>query len=562
MGQVMRDTRTIKSHLQKNGTYQVPAYEPELRERSRSRSPFPGGNLEVPEPRGTADSEWADLWDNVGDSEHIRPPTEGDLDPPTLQEVLLTVLDWYAAHKQTFTATSDLLNILRLVVPPGTRLGTFNMLRQTLERHRLETCRQYDACPKGCVVYHDFTGVFREHQFASLDECPYCCTPRYVGMPRVASHCVYFFPIAPFLRDMFSNRDLVEGGYLDNRPGNDTPETSIKRSRGYRSKVLDEPSLRGDRRHQGICLSADGMPYFEASSKHSRGAWPLVARLASLPDGLWNRFELAHLYGFEATEHWATDVETGLVHRKRKDMSTLNGLLMLITEDLFVGYHEGFPCPDMSSPLQDSVFMCKVRLLLVEGDIPAIAKLTGFVHQGDSHCQWCNQASPYDTATNRHYSADFRRWLPQQSMERAAGGNFREAETRGPPLLRTHREVAQQGIEARDYKGPKSRHPKHTTGIKTWCPLTAVPGFDSVWDVTADFMHVNLWYPSHVLQALKGKTKIANPRYLQLELSRPLTPEEVKERKAHNDDLMQRHTQAKEVQLSNHTTHTQFLLFG
>ena len=76
---------------------------------------------------------------------------------------------------------------------------------------------------------------------------------------------------------------------------------------------------------------------------------------------------------------------------------------------------------------------------------------------------------------------------------------------------------------------------------------TCMSGYDSVWDVTADFMHVNLWYPSHVIKALKGKTKIANPRYLQLQLKKPLTPAEVEQRKAHNDDLMQRHTQAKEV---------------
>jgi hypothetical protein len=190
-------------------------------------------------------------------SDYIRPPTEDEPDPPTLQEVLLTVTDWYAAHKQTFTATNDLMSILRLVVPPGTTVGTFSMLRTILQQHRMETSKQYDACPKGCIVYHDFTGVLQEHQFASLSACPYCSAPRYVGIPPVSSHRAYFFPIGPYLRDMFDQEDLLKGGYLDNRPGKDTPDTSIKWSRGYASKVLEPAELRDDHRHQAIVLSTD-----------------------------------------------------------------------------------------------------------------------------------------------------------------------------------------------------------------------------------------------------------------------------------------------------------------
>ena len=235
-------------------------------------------------------------------------------------EVLLTVVDWYASHKQTYTATSDLFNMFKLIAPPGTTLPSFNQLRNVLDRHRLEVCQVYDACPKGCIVYHNFTGILKSHQYGELDECPSCASPRFVGMggQRRAAHTVYFFPIARYLKDMFARSDLCP--YLDNRPSgtSSTPETSIKLSRGYRDKILNDPSLRGDHRHQGLVMSSDGIPYFGASGKHSRGAWPLLVRLASLPDGLWDRFELAHLYGLEAQEHWFTDVETGAVHRKRR----------------------------------------------------------------------------------------------------------------------------------------------------------------------------------------------------------------------------------------------------
>jgi hypothetical protein len=263
-----------------------------------------------------SEQDWLTLCEDP--DAHIRPPTEEEPNPPTLYEVMLTVVDWYASHKQTYTATTDLYNIMKLVAPPGTTMGTFNQLRGVLDRHRLEVCQVYDACPKGCIVYHNYTGIMKAHQYGDLDECPSCASPRYVGMgsQRRASHTVYFFPIARYLKDMFARTDLCP--YLDNRPTTQTPETSIKLSRGYRDKVLNDPSLRGDYRHQGLAMSSDGIPYFGASGKHSRGAWPLLVRLASLPDGLWDRYELAHLYGLEAQEHWVTDVETGAVHRKRR----------------------------------------------------------------------------------------------------------------------------------------------------------------------------------------------------------------------------------------------------
>ena len=269
-----------------------------------------------------SEQDWTTLCGDDHDAQ-IRPPTMEEPNPPTLCEVMLTVVDWYASHKQTYTASMDVYNILKLVVPPGTTVGTFNQLRGILDRHRLEVCQVYDACPKGCIVYHNFTGIFKAHQYGDLDECSTCASPRYVGMgsQRRASHTVYFFPIARYLRDMFARTDLCP--YLDNRPTVQTPETSIKLSRGYRNKVLNDPSLRGDHRHQGLAMSSDGIPYFGSSGKHSRGAWPLLVRLASLPDGLWDRYELAHLYGLEAQEHWATDVETGAVHRKRRYNNTL-----------------------------------------------------------------------------------------------------------------------------------------------------------------------------------------------------------------------------------------------
>ena len=75
--------------------------------------------------------------------------------------------------------------------------------------------------------------------------------------------------------------------------------------------------MNGDVRNQSVILTADGIPYFQADTS-SRGAWPILARLASLPDGLWDRFEFAHLYALEAQEHWQVNQATGQTIRIRK----------------------------------------------------------------------------------------------------------------------------------------------------------------------------------------------------------------------------------------------------
>jgi hypothetical protein len=314
----------VFSHSQAAPQY-VPQYRADRYSPPPSPSNAPSDSADSDErEREPAPSDWQELCAGAFEdpSAFIRPAdhTMEDPEPPTLAEVMLTVLDWYSSHKQTYTATSDAYRLLALVVPPGTTVGTFNQMRTVLERHKLETCREYDACWKGCIVYKDFsdTGPFASHEYASLTACPKCKEPRYAGIGnyRRASHTVHFFPIASYLKDMFQRPDMEAS--LDNRPTDHTPSASIKRSRGYREKMLRDPNINSDHRNQGLIISSDGVPYFGAGSKHSRGAWPVVARLASLPDGLWDRFEFAHLYALEATEHWLTDVETGRIQRKRR----------------------------------------------------------------------------------------------------------------------------------------------------------------------------------------------------------------------------------------------------
>ena len=202
-----------------------------------------------------------------------------------------------------------------------------------------------------------------------------------------------------------------------------------------------------------------------------------------------------------------------------RDLSTLAGMFMLISENLIQAYNEGFPCEDTSIPhgRPGRYFRCKVCLLYVTGDYPALAKMTGFSHAGNFHCHWCMQNSQKDMAINRHNCGGFRRWLPANSTHRVGGGNFRRREDANPPPFRNHDDTVHMSVLAREWAGTAATHPTTTHGISTWCPLVQVPLFDLIWDVLGDFMHGTLWFPHHLVKAMKGETHIAAPKILRLQ---------------------------------------------
>ena len=213
-----------------------------------------------------------------------------------------------------------------------------------------------------------------------------------------------------------------------------------------------------------------------------------------------------------------------------RDISTLSGVLMLVAQDLYVGYHAGFTCEDYNLPFDSPqrLFQCKVCLLYITGDYPALAKMTGFVHAGSVPCHWCLFQGKKDMAINRIDSGTFRRWLPARSANRAAGGNFDMAEHRPPPPLREHHASVRTGVLGSNHTGAQKHHPAHTTGISEWCPLVVIPLFDIIFDAPGDAMHLVLWFKRNMIPAMKGKTSLASPTFLSVN-SNPKTDLESEE---------------------------------
>ena len=102
---------TVFCQMHPRGT--LPVY----RNRSRSQSPVNAGSASEPDSLSSDTDEhgWGPLWDTEDDpGAFIRPPTDDDAQPPTVAEVMLAVLEWYASHKATYTSTADVFELSHL----------------------------------------------------------------------------------------------------------------------------------------------------------------------------------------------------------------------------------------------------------------------------------------------------------------------------------------------------------------------------------------------------------------------------------------------------------------
>lgn len=243
----------------------------------------------------------------------------------SVASVFLLLVDWKSTFKATHASTASVWDMLRLLCSPETDMGTYRDVRKLLKSHSLDSVCRYDACPRGCVVYKNFQGLLAAHEYADLQECPRngCGHPRYVGVGagRTACHYVYHFPVSSWIRALFAKPELAT--LLRNDTPLSRPATSVLRSFGYRDKVYNNAHLKGDRRNQGVILSADGVPYFGSDGANgTRGCWPVVLRSGNLPDGLSKSFDMSHMVALEAQEHATVDV-LGRIKMERRCVYTL-----------------------------------------------------------------------------------------------------------------------------------------------------------------------------------------------------------------------------------------------
>jgi hypothetical protein len=234
-----------------------------------------------------------DMFDEpIGDSE----------DHPTLACHILSMFDWIQRNKATDIAANTMWDYMRSLLPDDSPVRSSQQMKDALKIHIEATVRRYDVCVNMCTLFTDLIHSKLHHlndNNSKRTVCKICGEARYLscGKPR---RILYYLPIKFWMQSLFNRTDLVDHMTCLDDPAA-FPKGYLRRSLGWRTKVLENPNMNDDERNQAVIGQCDGVPFFK--DKTGRGGWPFVLSNACLPDSLKNSTSFSHMVGFIANEY-------------------------------------------------------------------------------------------------------------------------------------------------------------------------------------------------------------------------------------------------------------------
>lgn len=335
-----------------------------------------------------------------------------DLEFPSLGEVLIQVFDFVAKHTATISASSDLWDMIRSIIPPNSNMKTWSTVKSLIETHRMETMRVVPVCVNMCVAFTNAESPELqgdEFQNANATVCPVCKEPKYLADGVSARRVFYHLPFKFWLQDLYSKPDLVAMLANDIHPEH-YPKGHVRRSDGYRQKVTDNTKMNRDRRNQALSLSADGMPYFKDMNAMSGWVVSLVNECLA-KSNLGHNPAFMHMTALIPNEYLTQEGKKVVKHTK--EPTSLRPAFVFVIDELLQAYIHGIPLVDSSlaQDVERRWFKCHVILLFVIGDYPGIGKISDFKHNGFCRCHWCEAHFRY-YSPGHEVALNNKRWLP------------------------------------------------------------------------------------------------------------------------------------------------------
>ena len=255
----------------------------------------------------------------------------------------LLLLDWMSSGKVSDAAAHTVWDIVKALVPDGTDMRTFRSVKNILSRVEPRFVQRIEVCRNDCVAFWDSTSLPVPVKHSHRTSCPVCGARRYLTDPndgaQRAAKAFYFFPLAPYVRGLFARADLVNFLYTD-RYDPTEPPGSVRKSRGWKAKMVDNETMSTDHRNLALVETCDGVPFFR-EKKASRGCWPFTIRCANLPDGLSMHMANCHLHLLVASEYYDLDSAAGVLRRVVREPQSLVPYTTVIADDLRRCFYQG-----------------------------------------------------------------------------------------------------------------------------------------------------------------------------------------------------------------------------
>ena len=310
-------------------------------------------------------------------------------------EVFVRMLDWMGVHKATWASAAGVWEMLHVLVPRAEDFPVFATVKRLLIEYMNGRVEVIPICVNNCMAFYNCKSegyAGDEWQTEDDDFCAHCgedrwCRPdvhaptgmnrkvqfRPEGFPCYSRCCIlkirfkigcfiqvmYYLPTKPFVHDLFKQPDVV--AHMSNSTADAVPG-SIKASRGFASKITNNPVMSG-RRDIALVAQSDGVPYFK--DKSVRSGTICTMRNASLPEGMGKQNRNTHLVAVQPSVYLSWDHVKNRpkqIHHNPKNQAPI---VTVLCDELYTGYVHGWPMIDYSMPegAPGREFICRVLLL-------------------------------------------------------------------------------------------------------------------------------------------------------------------------------------------------------
>ena len=275
------------------------------------------------------------------------------------------------------------------------------------------------ACPNDCILYRN--------EYASLDKCPKCKVSRYGENGKSPVKVLWYFPIIPRLKRMYSNKDTAkrltwheDERIKDNKLRHPADSPQWKKIDYMYPEFSEEP------RNLRFALASDGInPHGVQRTTYS--TWPVILMNYNLPPNLIMKRKFMML--------------SMLIGGPSQPGNDIDVYLAPLIEDLNHLWHTGENVFDAYS---EENFTLRALLFGTINDFPAYGNLSGYKVKGYGACPICETGthSIRLARCKKNVYMGHRRFLPRnhpwRRWKKAFNGNSEESTS---PLILTGDEL-------------------------------------------------------------------------------------------------------------------------
>ncbi|XP_074266937.1 uncharacterized protein LOC141590230 [Silene latifolia] len=366
---------------------------------------------------------------------------------------ILRLYNIKAGHGWTDRSFSLLLDVLKDILPEDNVLPSSTYeAKKSLYPMGLQY-EKIHACSNDCILFRK--------EYEPLQNCPKCKASRYKKKEGVPAKTLWYFPIIPWFRRLFSHPEDAErltwhkNGRKDDgllRHPADSPQWKFIDGK-YHEFGKEERNLR-------LALSTDGMnPFRSLSSTYS--TWPVILVTYNLPPSLCMKRKYMML--------------SLLISGPKQPGNDIDVYLEPLIDDLKLLWEKGVSVFDA---YRNETFNLRAMLFCTIQDYPAYGNVSGYTVKGEKACPVCDDGMKGEwlSSSRKMVYTGYRAYLPHDHHYRKQKKAFNgEQVFTGRPMILTGEQVFEKIKDIDTVFGKKNKSTLPKQGYKKCSVFWSLP---------------------------------------------------------------------------------------